>query len=188
MLQYIREKDMESAVINDIKQYCHQVKRIKTTEIIFSEHVRLACKQNHCGCWGKTWSCPPGCGSLEELKTICLQYEYILIMTKVIDLTDPFDLESMNKGRSDFTKYLHRLNKKYQITAKEMMILGVGSCEYCLQCSYPKAACRHPQEKMIALEAAGIDVVALAKTANINYYNGKNTVTYFAAILYHEDK
>jgi hypothetical protein len=41
---------------------------------------------------------------------------------------------------------------------------------------------------MIALEAAGIDVVALAKTANINYYNGKNTVTYFAAILYHEDK
>lgn len=175
-------------MINDIKQHCHQVNTIKVSEILFSEHVRKACEQNHCGCWGKTWACPPGCGSLEELKATCTQYDNILIMTKVINLKDSFDLESMNLGRNDFTQYLRQLNKKYQITAKKMMMLGVGSCELCTQCTYPDAGCRHPQEKIIALEAVGIDVVALAKTANINYYNGKNTVTYFAAILYCEDK
>ncbi|MDD2493306.1 MAG: DUF2284 domain-containing protein [Bacilli bacterium] len=179
---------MELTIINDIKQYCHQISMIKTTEILFSEQVRMACSQNHCGCWGKTWTCPPGCGSVSELQAIVMQYENMLIMTNVVKLEDSFDLEGMNSGRKQFSEYLHQLNKKYQITTRKMMIFGVGSCEFCQQCTYPEAECRHPLEKFIALEAAGIDVVSLAQTANIKYYNGKNTVTYFAAILYHEDR
>jgi predicted metal-binding protein len=117
-----------------------------------------------------------------------MQYENMLIMTKVVKLEDSFDLESMDSGRKHFSEYLHQLNKKYQITTRKMMIFGVGSCELCHQCTYPEAECRHPLEKFIALEAAGIDVASLAQTAKVNYYNGKNTVTYFAAILYHEDR
>lgn len=179
---------MKQEMIQNILHHTDQSRVILTSEILFSKQVRTACEQNHCGCWGKTWTCPPGCGSIEQLQSNIIQYKNMLIMTKIIFLRDSFDIEQMNEGRKEFQNYLHQINQKYQMTTRGMMILGVGGCEVCPICTYPSEPCRYPQKKIISLEAAGIDVVSLAKTAKINYYNGKNTITYFAAILYHEDR
>ena len=57
--------------------------------------VRDMCAVNSCGQYGKRWSCPPGCGTLEEctadLKT-CTQG--ILVQTYG-DIEDGFDFEAM---------------------------------------------------------------------------------------------
>lgn len=164
-----------------------EVRVLSTTELVFSSDVRKACIQNLCGRYNTNWSCPPACGSIEELKAIIQSYQHILIVTKIYQLQDPFDLETMEEGRKEITSLLRKLNKKYQLTKNNMMILGVGSCDLCSPCLYPSKACSYPEERIIALEGAGIDCLALAKSANIKYYNGQNTLTYFAAILYNEE-
>ena len=40
----------------------------KTVELM--PEVRAMCEQNTCHRYGKCWSCPPGCGSLEECQKI----------------------------------------------------------------------------------------------------------------------
>ena len=35
--------------------------------IRLKEDVRKMCEANTCGRYNKCWSCPPGCGTLEEL-------------------------------------------------------------------------------------------------------------------------
>ena len=32
------------------------------------EEVRAMCASNHCHMYDKNWSCPPGCGTLEECR------------------------------------------------------------------------------------------------------------------------
>ena len=39
-------------------------------------------------------------------------------------------------------------------------------------------------KKVLELEAYGINVSKLAEVAGMNYINGKDTVTYFGAILF----
>ena len=37
--------------------------------IELKQAVRDMCKENTCGQYGKRWSCPPGCGNLEQCRT-----------------------------------------------------------------------------------------------------------------------
>lgn len=178
---------MNQKIIDDIKNQFDEVSIVKTTECLFSHHVRNACEQNQCGCWGKNWRCPPASGSIEELKALVQSYSNMLLFTKVVKLVDSFDVEAMDQGRKEFTKYLRFLNHTHHLTTNHMMILGVGGCDLCQPCSYPKEECRYPEDSFMSLEATGIDVVALAKSASLKYYHGPNTVTYFAAILYNEE-
>ena len=34
------------------------------------DEVRDMCRTGNCGKYGKNWACPPGCGSLEECRSV----------------------------------------------------------------------------------------------------------------------
>jgi len=44
--------------------------------------------------------------------------------------------------------------------------------------------CRHPDLAVSSVEAYGINVIALQKTANLPHYKGKETVIYVGLILF----
>ena len=62
---------------------------------------------------------------------------------------------------------------------------SAGSCPVCEKCTYPDAPCRFPDKARSAMEALGIDVVALAADRGITYDHGAGTVTYFSIVFYH---
>ncbi|MGD9887273.1 MAG: DUF2284 domain-containing protein [Bacilli bacterium] len=175
---------MNENLISEIKNFFDEISIIKTSQLSFSLLVRKACEQNQCGFFDKNWRCPPACGSIEELRTLIQSFSSMLVFTKIVVLQDSFDFESMNLGRKEVFRFLRLINKKYELAKHKMMILGAGSCDLCSPCLYPHEACRYPDESFISLEASGIDVGELAKAANVKYFNGPNTVTYFAAVLF----
>lgn len=179
---------MNVKIIEEIKNYGCDMREGTPSLLQFSPFVRSACEQNTCGCWGTNWRCPPGCGTVEELRKTLQSYSKMLILSKVVHLKDPFDVESMEEGRILLVQFLRTLNHRYQLTLNHYMILGIGACELCQPCPYPHEECRHPHDSFTSLEAAGVDVVTLSKTVGLTYHSGVNTVTYFAAILYNEDQ
>ena len=44
------------------------VVRLDPATIELREDVRAMCASGKCRMYGKSWSCPPACGSLEELR------------------------------------------------------------------------------------------------------------------------
>ena len=67
------------------------------------------------------------------------------------------------------------------------MLLGAGACGGCNTCARVSGEpCRHPGRAVVSLEAAGVDVVELAKKSGLKYLNGSNTVTYFGLMLLHD--
>ena len=55
---------------------------IDTEDLDFSERVRMICKQE-CPRYGKSWSCPPGVGTVEECQNRCLSYDGAFVFTTI---------------------------------------------------------------------------------------------------------
>ena len=171
------EKILET-VGNDIFQY----KLLTTDQLCFEDGVREACKLNYCGKYGHSWTCPPACGEIEELKAKMLKYKNVFVFTTKHDIEDSFDIEGMHAAHKRHDKITSSLRDI--CSEHSAMILAAGSCTICEKCAYPDAPCRFPDKALTSLEACGINVMTLSKTAGINYINGTNTVTYFTAVLF----
>lgn len=161
---------------------------VETTRIKFEDYVRDACKLNHCGRYGKSWSCPPAAGTVSELKNKCVAFGSAYVFTTVSPLEDCFDIEGMEQARKRHTCLTDGLAEKLRRTGEAFFILGAGSCNLCNECSYPDEPCRFPERMYPAVEAAGIDVSDLSRVCDVNYINGADTVTYFSVVFFNRCK
>ena len=165
----------------------HRASVIPVESIPFDAGLRKACEANYCGNYGKNWTCPPDVGPIDELIAQAKAYQYALVFQTVSALEDSFDFEGMQAAL-----HKHReVTKAIAATIAEagaagrMLQLSAGGCVTCEKCAKrDKEPCRHPGEAVASLEAYGIYVAKLAQLANMNYINGKNTVTYFGAYLF----
>lgn len=155
-----------------------------TQEIPFSEEVVAACRENRCGQYATCWTCPPGVGTLDELKQKALSFEQALLFTCKYPLEDCFDFEGMQLAAKKARAVLFDFADRLRSDGISFQAMGCGSCDLCTVCTYPDAPCRFPDKALISMEACGINVVALAGKCGIRYNNGSDTVTYFSIILY----
>ena len=162
----------------------HQSVFIKTEAFTFSPAVRAACESNMCGRYARSWTCPPGAGTERELKERVLSYRDAFVFTYLGALEDSWDFEGMDAARKTAMGILGELRARLDAGKTKYYVMGCGSCALCAECTYPDSPCRFKELAVVSVEAHGIDVVKLAADTGINYYNGKNTVTYFCAVLF----
>ena len=144
--------------------------------------VRDMCAANSCGQYGKRWSCPPGCGTLEECRQrVQLHKKGILVQT-VGQMEDEFDGEAMMETQEQHKIHFRALCDKLQDA--EVLKLGAGCCTICQECSYPDAPCRFPEKMVSSMESYGMVVAEVCKANNVSYYYGKNTIAYTSCILF----
>jgi predicted metal-binding protein len=96
-------------------------------------------------------------------------------------------MKAMFEGIIDFQKTLARLKEDLtdEFPEKRLLLLGAGACFICKKCTYRDGKpCRFPEKAFPSVEACGIDVMSLSKSAGVKYNNGENTVTYIGVILY----
>lgn len=159
---------------------------INAEDIPLERAFRDMCASNVCGLYGKCYMCPPDVGDIDTLMSDIRKYDYALVYQTVSELEDSFDFEGMIKAK----KQTYPLSQKLRTVFDEANVthtlhLGAGGCGVCDTCAKKtNEPCRYPQYAMASLEAYGINVSQLAKTADMKYVNGQNTVTYFGAVLF----
>lgn len=174
-------------LLRTLQTHAAGYRAIPTSEIRFDPAFRAACEANACGFFGACWMCPPDVGEMEELIERAKAYEHALVFQTVCDIADSFDIEGMHRAARRHNRLIVRLRDAVARAGYDCFALGAGSCGGCSTCAKKKGEpCRHPERAVIPLEAAGIDVIALSKSADLPYLNGKHTVTYFGALLTHE--
>ena len=147
------------------------------------EDVREMCASGRCQMYGTRWSCPPGCGTLEECRARVRGYRGGILVQTVGELEDELDGEGMMEieaaHKAHFDAMYRELRKRYP----RMLALGAGTCRRCKACSYPDAPCRFPEEKVSSMEAYGMLVLQVCKDNGLTYYYGKNTLAYTSCFL-----
>lgn len=149
--------------------------------------VRQMCEVNTCRMYGKNWSCPPGCGSLEDCEAIVAKYNTGIIVQTVGKLNNSFDYRGMMELEDKHKERSLVLRDSLVDGYKDLLLLGVGACTICKECTYPEEACRFPDKMISSLESFGIFVTQLCKDNEIAYYYGKDTLSYTSCILLKTD-
>ena len=162
----------------------HEYGLISPSEIAFEQDIRTICEENACRLYRKSWACPPAVGTVDECRARCLQYTSAMVFNAVYPLEDSFDYEGMRRGHRAFKALCDRLYVLVKSRLSSFLILSNEGCTRCRDCTYPSTSCRKPELLFPSLEGFGINVAKLAAGGNIQYTNGKNTVTYFGMLLY----
>ena len=168
-----------------IKRHAHAFAPIDTRDIRFDPAFRADCERNACGYYGACWMCPPDVGDIETLIARAKSFEHAIVFQTVEQITDSFDIEGMHRAAKAHNHLISRLRRAAEKNEIDCWLLGAGACGGCKTCAKKSGEpCRHPGRAVVSLEAAGVDVVQLAKQTGLPYINGKNTVTYFGVLLY----
>lgn len=174
------------SIIRLLKKHARAFAFVNTGEIRFDPAFRAACETNACGFYGACWMCPPDVGALEKLMGQTKSYDRALAFQTVQEIADSFDSEGMQRGARAHNRLICHLRRAAEKAGVDCFALGAGACGGCDVCARKKGQpCAYPDRAVVPLEAAGIDVAQLARLSGLPYINGKNTVTYFGALLFH---
>ena len=145
--------------------------------------VREMCAADKCHQYNKNWTCPPGCGSLEECEGKVRRYQKGLIVQTVGELEDNMDGEGMMETEARHKEAFLRLMEDLKKDYPDLLAIGAGCCTRCKTCTYPDAPCRFPDKKVSSMEAYGILVSQICKDNSLPYYYGDCTIAYTSCFL-----
>ena len=145
--------------------------------------VREMCASGRCRRYGKSWSCPPACGSIEETAGRMAAYTGGVLVQTTALLEDEFDIDGMNRAQEAHKKRFFDLARQARLLCPDVLPLTAGSCTLCRSCTCPGRPCRFPNKMLSSMEAYGLLVSDVCKDAGLPYYYGPRTLTYSACIL-----
>jgi predicted metal-binding protein len=160
---------------------------LDVSRIQFHEDFRKACERNVCRKYNASWMGPPVIGPISVLKQRVLQFRRGLLFQTVHPLSSNFDFKGMMAAAQVhdgiFLNLLDKIRQSYP--SEELLPLNKGCCSLCEKCGYPDGEpCRHPDQAVASVEAYGMNVIALQKSAGVPYYHGKKAVCYVGLILF----
>ena len=151
--------------------------------IALKSEVRDMCAVNTCGQYQKRWSCPPGCGTLEECAERLKGYTHGILVQTCGDIEDGFDFEAMMEIEADHKEHVNDMYQLIREQTGHVLALGAGCCMQCAKCTYPDEPCRFPEKMVSSMEAYGMVVLEICKANGLQYYYGADKMAYTSCFL-----
>ena len=158
-------------------------KYLDATTIDLKPEVRDMCAVNSCGQYDKRWSCPPGCGSLEECTEKLRGFTGGILVQTYGDIEDGFDFEAMMEIEADHKAHFTQMYEALREESAEVLALGAGCCTQCAKCTYPDEKCRFPEKMVSSMEAYGMLVIEICQKNGLTYYYGPDKMAYTSCFL-----
>lgn len=149
----------------------------------FLPEVRDMCSVDRCKNYGRCWTCPPHCGTLEETAEKARQYSRGVLLQSTGQMEDDFDVDCMMETERLQKQRFSRLLDSLRPHFPTMLPMGSGGCSICKVCTCPNEPCRFPEKAYPSMEAYGLFVSDVCKQSDLPYYYGPQTITYTACIL-----
>ena len=145
--------------------------------------VRDACAADKCQAYGKNWTCPPYCGTLEDCTERIRSYSRGFLLQTIGTLQKTIDTKGYAEAEQRHLSAFHAFAKMLRQVYPNALCLGSGGCRICPRCAWPEP-CRFPQEACSSMEGYGLFVTQVCRDNGLSYYHGEKTVTYTACVLF----
>ena len=149
----------------------------------FSPEVRGMCAADKCRSYGKSWTCPPYCGTLEEIAARASAYHRGILLQTTGHMEDDYDVETMEEtGALQVTRF-RKLVEEVQKHFPNCLPMAAGACTVCPKCTCPSEPCRFPHLAYPSMEAYGLWVSKTCTDSGMSYFYGPQTITFTCCIL-----
>jgi bifunctional UDP-N-acetylglucosamine pyrophosphorylase/glucosamine-1-phosphate N-acetyltransferase len=181
---WVTKRKVKALVSEALSEGFSQAGALNCEALEFMPEVRDMCAADRCHSYGKNWTCPPACGTIEEAARQASKYSYGIIVQTIGHLEDDFDYENMQetaeKHKENFEKFVTKLRTRFA----NILPMGAGTCTICKLCTYPDAPCRFPDRAISSMEAYGLFVSKVCTLSDMKYNNGPLSITYVSCILF----
>lgn len=156
---------------------------LDVSTIELKPEVRDMCAVNTCGMYGKRWSCPPGCGTLEECGERIKGHTHGILVQTIGDIEDSFDFETMMEIEAEHKEHFKEMHTALLEAGVQVLAIGSGCCTNCKTCTYPDEPCRFPERLVASMEAYGMVVNEICKANGLAYNYGPEKMAYTCCFL-----
>ena len=153
-------------------------------ELAFSSRIRWIC-EHECPMYGKSWACPPGVGSVDRCRQVCMAYDHCLLISSIVEVRDIADMEETLATRPDHEALTEQVRELMQEQGVDPFILSTEACTVCDRCAILDGQpCRFPEKMHPCVESHGINVVDVLEKRGLNFQFGANVVTWVSLLFY----
>lgn len=177
--------DTEQIIQYAIEENFTDAKVLGTDELVFDDSFRPYCEENLCGQYGVNYSCPPVCGTPEEMRAKILSHKKALLLQSTWEISDYTDKEAIKKAKSAHNAAALRLTKKVREEVGDAFMIGASGCALCTPCALANnEPCRFPELQYSCMSAYCIFVRKVTEKCNMEYDCGAGLLTFFGMILF----
>ena len=153
-------------------------------ELEFSSRIRWIC-ENECPMYGKSWACPPGVGTVDTCRQICMAYDHCLLISSIVEVRDIADMEETLATRPDHEALTEQVRELMKAQGVDPFILSTEACTVCERCAILDGQpCRFPEKMHPCVESHGINVVDVLEKRGLEFQFGANVVTWISLLFY----
>ena len=158
---------------------------VDTKEIVFDPSFRPYCEENLCGQYGANYSCPPDCGTPEEMKAKILSHKKALVLQTVWQIEDYTDNKLIKEAKSSHNAGEQRLMKRLREEGCDGFCVGASGCALCSPCAIKEGEpCRFPDKQYSCMSAYCIFVRKLAESCGMEYSWGEGMLAFFGMYVF----
>ena len=107
---------------------------ISAKEIPVNDSFRKFCEDNLCGKYNANYSCPPACGTVEEVHQRLFAQEKALVVEMIWDVNGFDDKEFIFSSRNKLNRTVLKLMDQLRVEGMDGFCLGYGGCPLCNPC------------------------------------------------------
>ena len=160
---------------------------VETSQIEFNPDFRICCEDNSCGKYGVNYTCPPHCGTTDEMKERILSHKYAIVFQTMWEIPDTEDAERVKQCKGTHNamvrKYITELDDDYK--TKGGFMVAASGCSLCKECAIVRGEpCVFPDKAASCASAYCIYVEKLAETSGMEYDCGHGIVAFFGMYLF----
>ena len=158
---------------------------IDTDKIVFNETFLVYCKQNLCGQYGANYSCPPDCGTPEQMKQKVLAHKKALVVSTEWLIDDFTQSEKMLEAKASHNAAMFRIINRLREAGHDGIMIGASACTLCKPCKRADGeVCIHPELQYSCMAAYCIYVKQLAEDCGMNYDYKDGILPFFGMYVF----
>ena len=143
---------------------------IPAKEIPVDGSFRKFCEDNLCGKYNANYSCPPACGTVEEVRQRLHSGEKALVLQSIHEIGSYENKEAILKSKKNLNLAILRMTEDLRQKGEDCFCLGYGGCPRCNPCKQMEGEpCAFPEKKISCMSAYCIDVGNLAGKCGLEF-------------------
>ena len=173
MTSMAAEEGFAAAVVTDTK------------DIPFDPSFRPLCAENLCGKYGANYSCPPDCGTPDEMRARIQAHRHALVLQTIWEIADYSDSKAIKAAKKEHNAATLRLLGRLRRADVPGFPVGASGCALCSPCTRKNnEPCRFPDLKYSCMSAYCIFVKKLADLCGMEYTCGDGLIAFFGMYVF----
>lgn len=158
-------------------------------KVVFNPVFRPFCEQNYCGMYGANYSCPPVCGTPEQMERRMRTFSRALVLRSEWMIQDYKDKKVVSAAKSVHNAASQEIIKTLRKHGELCLLAGCGCCMLCTPCAMREGKpCKEPEEMYSCMSAYCIYVKDLAEKCGMGYDSKGGIIPFFSLIAFGQNR